>query len=198
PWALIMSAVLIFVVLKLLPPETSSFEGGKDAVAQSLAEQGPMTGPQKRLMLVSVILLLLWATGGKLHSFDTTSTTFAGLVCLMLPRFGVMTWKDVQSRIPWGTVVVFGVGISLGTALLTTQAGQWLGAQVVARTGLDHLGPLAIFAVLAAFLILIHLGFASATALTSAMLPILIAVLATLPGDFNRLGMTMLLGFVVS
>src|SRR5690606_18695059 len=59
-------------------------------------------------------------------------------------------------------------------------------------------GPVGIFAILGAFLILIHLGFASATALTSAMLPILISVLQTLPGEFNRLGMTMLLGFVVS
>ena len=78
------------------------------------------------------------------------------------------------------------------------QAGQWLGAQVVNNTGLDQVGPLGIFAILGAFLILIHLGFASATALTSALLPILIAVLQTLPGEFNRLGMTMLLGFVVS
>ncbi|KDB94132.1 saccharopine dehydrogenase NADP-binding domain-containing protein, partial [Bordetella bronchiseptica] len=85
---------------------------------------------------------LTWSTEGKLHKFDTTSTTYFGLVLLMLPRFGVMTWKDVQTRIPWGTVIVFGVGISLGTALLTTQAGQWLGAQVVTHTGLDHLGPL--------------------------------------------------------
>ena len=46
---------------------------------------------------------------------------------MLLPRFGVMTWKDVQSRIPWGTVIVFGVGISLGTALLTTQAIQMHG-----------------------------------------------------------------------
>jgi len=120
------------------------------------------------------------------------------LVLLLLLRWGVMTWKDVQSRIPWGTVIVFGVGISLGTALLTTQAGQWLGVQVVSHTGLDQVGALGVFAILAGFLILIHLGFASATALTSAMLPILIAVLQTLPGDFNRLGMTMLLGFAVS
>ena len=198
PWAIIMSGVLLFVVLKLLPPESDSISGGKEAVEKSLAELGPMTGPQKRLMAVSVALLLAWATEGKLHSFDTTSTTYAGLVFLLLPRFGVMTWKDVQSRIPWGTVIVFGVGISLGTALLTTQAGQWLGAQVVNHTGLDQVGPLGIFAILGAFLILIHLGFASATALTSALLPILIAVLQTLPGEFNRLGMTMLLGFVVS
>ncbi|MEX5574820.1 DASS family sodium-coupled anion symporter [Pseudomonas lijiangensis] len=198
PWALIISGVLILLVLKLLPPESDSIPGGKEAVAQSLADIGPMTGAQKRLLSVSVMLLLFWSTEGKLHSFDTTSTTYAGLVILLLPRWGVMTWKDVQSRIPWGTVIVFGVGISLGTALLTTQAGQWLGGQVVSRTGLDQLGSLGIFAILGAFLILIHLGFASATALTSALLPILIAVLQTLPGDFNRLGMTMLLGFVVS
>ncbi|NWE91371.1 anion permease, partial [Pseudomonas reactans] len=138
PWALIMSAVLLFLVLKLLPPETDSIPGGKEAVAQSLVDIGPMTGPQKRLLTVSVMLLLAWATEGRLHSFDTTSTTYAGLVFLLLPGIGVMTWKDVQSRIPWGTVIVFGVGISLGTALLTTQAGQWLGAAVVALTGLDQ------------------------------------------------------------
>lgn len=198
PWSLLMSLVLLFTVLKLLPPETNQIPGGDKAVSESLQALGPITSAQKRLMGVSILLLLAWATENKLHSLDTTTTTYAGLVLLMLPRFGIMTWKDVQSRIPWGTVIVFGVGISLGTALLSTQAGQWLGAQVVSRTGLDQIGPLAIFAILAAFLIVIHLGFASATALTSAMLPILITVLQALPGEFNRLGMSMLLGFVVS
>lgn len=134
------------------------------------------------------LLLLSWVTEGKLHAFDTTSTTYAGLVLLLLPRFGVMTWKDVQARILWGAVIVFGVGISLGTALLTTQAGQWLGVQVVGQMGLDKLGTLGVFAVLSAFLILIHLGFASATALTSALIPILMAVLQTLPRGFQSTG----------
>jgi len=198
PWALIMSVVLIVLVLKLLPPESDSVPGGMAGVSQSLAQLGPMSAAQKRLGVVSLLLLLAWATEGRLHPFDTTTTTYAGLVVLLLPRFGVMTWKDVQARIPWGTVIVFGVGISLGTTLLTTQAGQWLGAQVVQHTGLDQLSSLGVLAVLGAFLIVIHLGFASATALTSALLPILIAVLQTLPGDFSRIGMTMLLGFVVS
>ncbi len=38
-----------------------------------------------------------------------------------------MDWKSLPGRIPWGTLIVFGVGISLGTALLSAQAGQWLG-----------------------------------------------------------------------
>ena len=55
-----------------------------------------------------------------------------------------------------------------------------------------------IFAILAAFLILIHLGFASATALTAALMPIMISMLQTLPDGINKVGLTMLLGFTVS
>ncbi len=52
---------------------------------------------------------------------------------------------------------------------------------------------------IAVFLSLIHLDFASATALASAMIPIVIAVLQSVatPG-INIVGMTMLLQFVVS
>ena len=198
PWAVIMSVVLYFCVRWLLPPETDNIPGGKEAVQRELAGLGPMSGAQKRLALVSIGLLLCWATEGKLHKFDTATVTFAGLVILMLPRIGVMDWKTMQQRTPWGTLIVFGVGISLGTALLSTQAGQWLGKYVVIHSGLADHGTLLVFAILAAFLILIHLGFASATALTAALLPILISVIQTLPGDINKVGMTMLLGFTVS
>jgi di/tricarboxylate transporter len=56
-----------------------------------------------------------------------------------------------------------------------------------------------ILAVFAAFLIIIHLGFASATALASAMIPIIITVLQTVktPG-INLVGLTMVLQYVVS
>jgi len=198
PWAVLMSIVLYFTMRWLLPPESEAISGGKEAVQRELAALGPMTGAQKRLAAVSVALLAFWATGGKLHELDTTTVTFIGLVLLMLPRIGVMDWKAMQGRIPWGTLIVFGVGISLGSALLATQAGQWLGNFVVAKSGLATQGPLAVFAILAAFLIVVHLGFASATALTAALLPIMIAVLQTLPGDINKVGMTMLLGFTVS
>jgi hypothetical protein len=33
-------------------------------------------------------------------------------------------WKGAQPKIPWGTIILFGVGISLGTALLLDQRGD--------------------------------------------------------------------------
>jgi di/tricarboxylate transporter len=56
-----------------------------------------------------------------------------------------------------------------------------------------------ILAVLGLFLTVIHLGFASATALASAMIPIVIAVLqGVATPNINVVGTTMLLQFVVS
>ena len=110
-----------------------------------------------------------------------------------------MDWKQAQSRIPWGTVLLFGVGISLGTALLQTKAAAWLANLIVTYFGLQGMSALMILAILSLFLIVIHLGFASATALASAMIPIMISVLQSVqtPG-LNVIGMTLLLQFVVS
>jgi len=110
-----------------------------------------------------------------------------------------MGWKQAQPRIPWGTVVLFGVGISLGTALLQTKAAGWLANVIVQNLGLANASAFSILALLSAFLIVVHLGFASATALASAMIPIMIAVLQSVqtPG-LNLIGMTMILQFVVS
>ncbi len=96
-------------------------------------------------------------------------------------------------------MVLFAVGISVGTALLRTQAAGWLADLIVHHLGLQQASAFAILMLLSVFLIVIHLGFASATALASTMVPIVISVLTTVqtPG-INVIGMTMLLQFVIS
>lgn len=198
PYAIAMSVAMFIVVRWLMPPEKENIEGGKEAVRKAIAEMGPMSGPEWRVLAVVLGLVGFWMTEKNLHNIDTTTVTIVGLALLLLPKIGVMTWGQVQKLVPWGTIVVFGVGISLGTALLDTKAAMWLADFVVKALHLESLGPFGIFAGLSLFLILIHVGFASATSLTSALIPILIAVLQRLGGDINVMGLTMLLGFVVS
>jgi len=64
--------------------------------------------------------------------------------------------------------------------------------------GLNQLAGIGILAVMALFLVIIHLGFASATALASTMIPIIIAIMQKVqtPG-ISVLGMTLLLQFAV-
>lgn len=198
PWSIAMSIVLYFSIFWLLPPEIKQISGGRDTVRQQIKEMGDMTSAQLRLLCVSLVLVCFWASEGKLHQFSTAATTTVAIGVLLLPKIGVISWKEMQKRTPWGTIIVFGVGISLGTAILKTGAGAWLGEQIIINTGLASVSPWMIFAILAAFLIIVHLGFASATALSSSMIPIMISLLQSMPGEINRLGMTMLLGFVIS
>jgi sodium-dependent dicarboxylate transporter 2/3/5 len=199
PFSVALSIGLYFIMMRMMPPESEEVAGGKAAIAQSLKDLGPMSVHEKRLLAVSLALLACWSTEGVLHRFDSSTTTVIAIALLFLPGIGVLDWKRANPQIPWGTIVLFGVGISLGTALLQTHAAQWLADIAVRSFGLGSLGPFAILAVMSAFLIVIHLGFASATALASAMIPIVIAVLQQVqtPG-INVFGMTILLQFVVS
>ncbi|MFO6420594.1 DASS family sodium-coupled anion symporter [Hylemonella sp. W303a] len=203
PWSILMSIALYFVMTRMMPPETEEIAGGKDTIRQALRALGPMTGAEWRLLAIMLALLGLWATEKVLHPFDTSSTTIAAIALMFTPGIGVMGWKQAQSKIPWGTIVLFGTGISLGTALLQTQAAAWLANIIVANLGLAGASAFMILALLSLFLIVVHLGFASATALASAMVPIMISVLQRIAGGpdaapLNLIGMTLLLQFVVS
>ena len=199
PFGIAMSVALYFVMTRMMPPEIVEVPGGNEGIRASLASLGPMKASEKKLLVISLTLIGFWATEGVLHKFDTSTTTLTAVALMFVPGIGILTWKEAQPRIPWGTIVLFGVGISLGTALLQTKGASWLADIVVTEFGLKNATAMFVLGTMTLFLVVIHLGFASATALASAMIPIVIAVLKSVetPG-INVIGMTMLLQFVVS
>ncbi len=199
PFSALLTVALYFIMTRMLKPEMDEIAGGRAAIQAQLKAIGPMTAREWKLLLIVLALLGLWSTEKVLHNFDTSSTTIAAIALMLMPRLGVMDWKESQRGFPWGTVVLFAVGISVGTALLKTQAAGWLATLIVTHLGLQQASAFAILMLMSLFLIVIHLGFASATALASTMIPIVIGVLGAVqtPG-INAVGMTMLLQFVVS
>ncbi len=199
PFAILMSFALYHVMMFLMPPEIKEIPGGKETVKRLLADMGKITTNEIKLLVISICLLILWTTEKKLHVIDTSTTTMVAITLLMLPKIGVMQWNEVVNKINWGTVVLFGVGISLGSALLSTKAATWLANVIVSTFDLADSTTLTVLAIMALFLIIVHMGFASAAGLASAIIPIIISVLQQLktPG-VNVIGMTMILQYVVS
>jgi sodium-dependent dicarboxylate transporter 2/3/5 len=158
-----------------------------------------MSADEVKLLLFSLILLAFWATENKLHTFDSSSVAIAAVALMFVPKIGVINWKQVQSRIPWGILIQLGVGVGLGTALLKTGAAGWLASYVVNEFDVQQLSIFAILAVLWLFLIFIHLGFSSGAAMATTMIPVMLSVLqqAQIP-PLKVAGMTMLLTFVTS
>lgn len=198
PWAVIMSVILYFVMIRLIKPDASKIEG-KGNIKQQLDNLGAITTNEKRLIIVSLFLLFFWSTEGIVHPFDSTTVTIVALAYMFIPKIGVFSWSEVQPKIAWGTLIIFAIGISMGQVLLATDGASWLSEKSFEAIGLHAMPLVLMIAVLALFNILIHLGFASATSLASAFIPIVIALVVGM-GDtaFNGPGLVLIMQFVIS
>lgn len=198
PFSAIMSVVLFFVMIKLIKPETNNISSGKDVIRKQLTELGPLKRKEITLIITTLVLLFFWATEGKVHPFDTTTVTIIAIAFLLAPKVGVFNWQEASSRIDWGTLIVFAVGISLGTTLLNTKGAAWLSDTIFGSLGLDTMPILATIALVTIFNIVIHLGFASATSLASALIPVFIALALSLPIPVeNQIGFVLIQQFVI-
>lgn len=199
PWSLIMSVVLYFVLMLLMRPDTKEIASGKDVVKKQLKDLGRITGSQIRLLIIAFGALVLWATEDSLHPFDSTTIVLLVVALMLSPGFGVLTWSKVEKLIPWGTVILFAAGISLGTVLLKTNGASWLAKIFFNKFGLNSLSIFAIIAILSAFTILIHIGFASATSLASTLIPVVIAFVQGMdsPGTIHGMGIVLITQFAI-
>ncbi|MDJ0387790.1 DASS family sodium-coupled anion symporter [Roseomonas sp. E05] len=199
PFTLAMCAVLFAVSLLLLRPEVPEKGAAEAKLRAELAALGPVTAPEKRLMAVALLLLVLWSTEGWLHPLDTATSTQLGIALLLMPRIGVMHWAQAEKLVPWGTVVLFAASISLGLLLSRTGAAAWLAQATLGQLGLGTLPVVAVVGALSLFSIVLHLGFASATGLASTLIPIVIAFTQTLPvSKETAFGIVLVQSFVVS
>ena len=198
PWSILMSIALYFIMMKVMPPERDAIEGGKELIKHDLNELGPVSAREWRLIVISILLLIFWSTEKVLHPIDSASVTLIALGMMLMPKIGVITWKGVEKKIPWGTIIVFGVGISLGNVLLKTGAAQWLSDKTFGLMGLKGLPIIATIALITLFNILIHLGFASATSLSSALIPVFISLTSTLELGDHSIGFVLIQQFVIS
>jgi len=198
PFSIIMVIITYFLTQALIKPEFKELVGGDVQLAKMREAIGPMSFDEKKLLCISIALLALWATGGKLHNIDTTTSTIVAIALFFFPKIGIMDWKFAQPNIDWGSIVMFGAGIGLGAVLLKTKAATWLAQVFVNAFSLETASVFILIAVMAAFLIVIHLGFASATALSSAMIPIVISIVMSHSAEgLNPLGVTMLMQYAI-
>lgn len=158
PFSLLMSICLYKLMMHLMPPEIDEIKGGKETVARLLKEMGKVSVDEMKLLVISIFLLIFWTTEKKLHPIDTSTTTMVAVTLLLLPKIGVMSWNDVVHKVNWGTVLLFGVGISLGTALLSTKAATWMANEIVVGFGLENSTTIMVLAIMSLFLIVIHMA----------------------------------------
>ena len=97
--------------------------GGIEAIAEKKTSLGPMSRNEKLTIVILLFTIGLWVTT-QWNGLDSFSVALIGAVLLFVTR--VIDWKDAQSGVDWGLIIFFGGALSLGAALLSTGAANWL------------------------------------------------------------------------
>ncbi len=189
PVMLIMLLACWLMLLWLFPLKKNkqADEASGESVTHELAALGPLSPPEKRLMLIFGMVIFGWISGSLVWyrwwpNCNDTILIIAGAVILFLvPARGaqgetLMDWPTAE-RIPWGIIVLFGGGLALAKGFDQSGLAGWLGSLLEGLNTLPHI--LIVLAVLALVVLLSEIASNIATA--AMMMPVL-AALATAIG----------------
>lgn len=147
-------AVAYVVLAKMFPADVKHINGASEFIQKQAKDLGPWTRAQKNTLIAFLVAVVLWVTPGVLSvifggdsevvkTYNTylpeeLAALIGGLLLFFLPvdlKKGKMTmsWKDGVEGIEWGTLLLFGGGLAMGSLMYTTGLSAWVG------DGLKHM-----------------------------------------------------------
>jgi solute carrier family 13 (sodium-dependent dicarboxylate transporter), member 2/3/5 len=158
------------LVLRLTAGRMSAVDhDGRDQVAPA-----PLSTAEWRTLAVLGVTSALWLTDS-LHGLSPAIPALFGAAVLVAPGIGVMTWRELESRLSWTLVLTLGASLSLAQALTTTGAAAWLGRHLLTALAGAGSHPHLMLATLVIAVALIHLAVTSLAACLALVLPVVTA-----------------------
>jgi solute carrier family 13 (sodium-dependent dicarboxylate transporter), member 2/3/5 len=136
--------------------------------------RAPLSAAEWRTLTVLGVTSVLWLTDA-VHGLSPAIPALFGATVLVAPGIGVMTWRELESRLSWTLVLTLGASLSLAQALNTTGAAAWLGRHLLAVLAGAASHPLVMIGMLVIAVALIHLAVTSLSACLALVLPVVTA-----------------------
>jgi len=190
PLEIVLLAVTWLVLTRVaFPLRTMELAGAADIINKQIDNLGPISRGEKIVAVIFVTTATLWTLRPlidgwipALHLSDTGIAVFAALAIFTAPvepskRIFLLDWTATQG-LPWGVLLLFGGGLSLGAAIIDTGLSKWIAEAMAAAS--DWPAWLLMAAIVVVVMAVSHLT--SNTATAAAFLP-LIAALAISLGE---------------
>ncbi len=182
PVGIVLFLLTPALVYLIHPPEIKTSKEIPVWAGQELGKMGKTSIKEYVMVALLVLALLLWITGSntlfKLPYFGTNfinaTTVVLVAVALMLVT-NIVTWDDILGNTKaWNVLVWFATLVTLAVGLNTVGFVKWFAD--LASAPLKGLDPMFILVFLVALFFFIHYFFASLSAHTSAVLPLVLGV----------------------
>jgi L-tartrate/succinate antiporter len=177
PVGVVLLLTLPLVTYLLYPPEVKEAREVQAWAREELGRMGHTT-PREWIMAALVVGALgLWIFG---RAFVDPTLVAIIVICGMVVT-GVVKWEDViTNKGAWNVLVWFATLVTLADGLNKVGFVRWFAAGAAAQ--LAGVGVTTVLILLVALFFLVHYLFASSTAHTTAVLPVVLAAGAAVPG----------------
>jgi sodium-dependent dicarboxylate transporter 2/3/5 len=168
---------LVWIILNLsFPLEIKSIENVKEEINQQQDKIGKLTGSELTVIGIVAVTVILWIFFTLPPYFGLAVIALTGSILLFFT--GKITWRDVEERVPWGIILLYGGAITLGVGIQKTGAGSWIAFHILESVGNQTYLVLLVLIVLTVLLTEVM----SNVAAVAILLPIGISVAAEVPG----------------
>ena len=178
PVGLALVAVTPIASYAFLQPRAVGGDAGAASwAAAQLREMGGVSRREATMAALALLALAGWVAGRDL--LDATTVALLVVVLMVLTR--VVRWEDILGHGgAWNVLVWFATLVALADGLARVGFVAWIAKSATAP--LAGLPPLAAALLLLALFFAVHYLFASITAHVAAVLPVVLATAAALPG----------------
>jgi len=167
PFTLIMLALLYVSFMIYFRPK-------HERIKKHLIEDlGPMKREEKLTAAIIILTLVLWITS-PIHNIPAVAI---GLLGGLLMFLFIYDWRYFEKKTHWGTIILIAGAVSLGWALQTTGAVEWIAFGYLNLTGLTAPALIAFSFVLLCMFIT---QFIQNTATAAMFIPVLVGISQTL------------------
>lgn len=174
PIVLIAIPVVWFLLQIVFPIEVLDISLAKKKIEEQLAAQGSINRDEVKTAGILLFTIILWFLFSN-SDFGLAGIALLGSFLLFLTK--CISWKDVEQRLPWGIILMYGGAITLGVGLEETGAGGW-----IAQTMLTFMRGNPFFIILGIILVTVILtNVMSNTGAVAVLLPIGISLAYELP-----------------
>ncbi len=170
PMVLGMLAVAATILLVTTPANSVDMAGARERIAARQLELGQLTIAGRMMALLMLVTMVAWIFLGEAAGL----AAIALLAVVAIFALRIVAWRDIQSHVDWGVVLMYGGAIAVAKALEKSGAAAWLATSFwpEAATGWLLLIGLAVLTLLLTESI-------SNTAAVAIILPIALAMAGT-------------------
>ena len=169
--------LLPWLVYKLYPPDIRGSSEVPQWAGRELTKLGRISRKEATMGALAIVALGLWIAGGRV--IDPTMVALAGISLMLL--LAVVSWDDiVGNAAAWNVLVWFATLVVLADGLSKVGVVDWIGRG--ASAFLAGHSPVFVMTMLVVLFFMLHYMFASLTAHATALLPVILAAGAAVPG----------------